>query len=878
MKRLLLSILLLIAFFPVFAKHVTGGEVIYDYVGPGGSPGTKIYNITLRLFRDENTVGGANLPASVGMGIYNNDNNTLVNGYVTVPQSLNNHIPIFTPPTCITNPPALDYTAGYYTFTVTLPDNANGYTIAYQTCCRIDGINNTNDGVGSTYIGSIPGLNTLPTGFDNSARFQTGINIICYQKPFTLDFSATDPDGDSLVYSTIEAYDGGPANTSTCSGCPAAFASPAAPPYPVIPYLAPYSGLQPFGPGASINTATGIISGIAPAPGKYVVAVMVKSYRNGHYVTEHRKDFIITVAPCEIPSAQLDPVYTFCDAATGFETHFHNNATSVLNVTFFWDFGDPASGANNTSTSEFPTHIYSAAGDYNLTLVVNQGTPCEKTAHAIVKVYPGFFPAFAPIPAMCKDLPVQFNDATTATYGAPNYWRWDFGDLAVTNDTSHLQNPVYTYHTAGVYNVEFIVETDKGCRDTLYPKVTIVDKPDFHITKDTLICVVDTLQLHSNVTTGTITWSPNYMISDIHSFNPLISPDVTTPYTANYTDPAGCTATAQVKVTVVNDVTLLSIDDTTICRSDSAILHINTDALYFTWTPPDKILDPTVKDPKVFTLDPLTIFHVKASISDKCFKEKDIRVKTVPYPVAAITGSDRICYGKNDTLHATGGSSYVWSPPAYLNNPFSPDPISIAPKATITYTVTVTDVLGCPKPVSTTFTVNVIRLFADAGPKDTSVVLGQPLQLAATGGTFYHWTPGTYLDDPGIRTPISHPQNNITYAVEVSNDIGCLSSDTINVHVFFLEPGLYVPSAFTPGRDNLNDVFRPIALGIRTLEYFRVYDRWGVLLYQTSRIGDGWDGTYKGAKQDPAAYVWEASAIDYQGKKIFRKGSVILIR
>ena len=876
MKKFLFIILISIFCNSVYARHVTGGEIIYDYLGVGSVPNSKSYQITLRLFRDENTINGAALPSFVTLAIYNNDDNSRVGNFLDVTRSSINLVPIFTPPNCISNEPNLRYAQGLYPFTISLPNNLNGYTITYQTCCRIDNINNTQNSVGATYIGTIPGNNTLPLGFDNSARFQTGINVICYLKPFILDFSATDPDGDSLVYSFINAFDGGAANSYSGPGGPAAFNAPAAPPYASIPYNIPYSGISPFGFGATINSATGIISGTAPTAGQYVISVLVKSYRNGQFVADHRKDFIITVAPCDYASSELNPVYTSCDTSL---VHFQNLNNSPLNLTFDWNFGDPASGANNTSTSETPFHDYSDTGTFILTLIVNNNTPCADTAYAIVKVYPGFFPAFAPVPSQCKNTPVQFNDITTATYGTVNYWRWDFGDQATAADTSRIRNPLYTYSAAGTYNAELVVGTSKGCRDTLYPiVVNIVDKPNFIISKDTLICSIDTLQLLSNVNEGTITWSPNYNILGINSFNPLVSPDVTTTYTAFYQDSFGCTDTKSVKVNVVNEVTLLKANDTTICRRDSAVLRLNTDALYFQWTPANLILDPTVRNPVIFPNAPLTTFYVKASISNKCFKLDTVDVKTVPYPVPLIVGPAEICFGKDAQLNASGGSSYLWTPARFLSSTTIPNPIAVKPKLTITYTVTVRDTLGCPKPVSKDFTLNVTKIIADAGPSDTSVVLGQSLELHATGSLNYLWTPSTYLNNPNIASPVSLPQNNITYTVTVSNNTGCFATDTINVKVFFLPPDLYVPSAFTPGGNDMNDLFRPIALGIKSLESFRVYNRWGVLLYTTNVISEGWNGRYKNVAQETATYVWQANATDYKGRKIFRKGSVILIR
>ena len=871
MRKLLLIIFLSGSFLSVFAAHITGGEIIYSYIGPGVTPASKIYRITLRLFRDNNCPGNcAQMPLSAPIAIFDNSNNTLIGGIKNQPIDSNTPVGIVSSPPCLTNPPVFNYSVGSYTFDAELPVNAAGYTITYQTCCRVAGITNIGNAgrVGSTYVGSIPGTQNLPIGNNSSSQFQTGISVICQANKFSLDFSATDADGDSLVYSTIDAYNGGDATD-------ASFADPAPPAYGSVPYSPPYSGLQPLGPLGVINTSTGFISGTAPAAGKYIVCVLVKSYRKGIFVADHRKDFIVTVAPCDFSSSELQTSYVNCDSLT---VKFKNESSSLLNLTFNWNFGDPSTGADNNSTLEFPSHTYSAPGDYQLILTVNAGTPCASTDTSIVKVYPGFFPATDTVTNTCKGVPAKFNDITTTNFPPVDYWLWDFGDQTTNADTSRLKSPTYTYAAAGNYIAQLIVGTSKGCRDTLSIPVKIVDRPDFTISKDTLICTVDTLQLKSSATGGTVTWSPNYMINSTKSYNPLVSPDVTTRYTAFYENPVGCSNTASVLVKVVNEVGLLSANDTIICRTDSAKLILNTDALYFNWTPSNVIVNPRVQNPIIFPTDSLTTFHVKVSISNKCFKEDDVVVKTVPYPVAGIAGQDPICYGKDAQLNASGGSIYLWSPSTYLNNINIPNPLAVFPKQSISYTVSVKDTFGCPKPVFKTFKINVVRIIADAGPADTSVVLGQPLQLNGSGSTNFLWSPPTYLDNPTISNPVALPQNNIKYTLTVTNSIGCTSTDTINVKVYFLPPDIYVPSAFTPSGDAKNDLFRPIPIGIKSLESFAVYNRWGLLLYKTSKIGDGWDGKYKGVTQDAGTFVWQANATDYKNKKIFRKGTVILIR
>lgn len=863
--------MLCFSFCSIYAKHITGGEMIYNFIGPGANNG-KLYRITLRLFRDNNCISTgtqacAPLPSSVVLGIYNNDDKSQFGPYRTVNISTEESLPILTAPSCLTNPPIFNYSGGYYTFDIDLPSNAKGYTIAYQTCCRVDGIENTSNSVGATYTTEIPGTDILSAvEIDNSARFQTGISIICYNKPFTLDFSAVDPDaaiGDSLTYYFCDAYNGGGATGSE-------YPTPAAAPYNSIPYINLYSGGAPLGPFATINPTTGIITGIAPDVGKYVVSVCVQTIRDGRIINVHRKDFIVTVAPCDFAGAQLDPGYLSCD---GFTLTFSNRNTSPLNISYYWDFGD------GQSSSEIePTHTYTDTGVYTLKLVVNRGSQCADSTTASVKVFPGYFPAFSSNTPTCKGVPVQFRDQTTATYGVANKWRWDFGDPVTLADTSHVKTPVYTYSQSGRYDVTLIVESNKGCIATVKNTVEIVDKAPFKVTNDTLICSADNLQLTATATNpGSVTWSPNYNINNVNSFTPIVFPKVNITYKVSFQDNFGCSATDSVVVRVVDVVTLASIPDTTICRTDTIKLTTVSDALLYTWTPANVLDNAFAQSPMAIPTAAFTQFHVVGRIGS-CTREEDVVIRTVPYPDANAGNDTTICYGFNAALHASGGSSYSWSPAFFLNATSIPNPISQAPLVSLTYVVTVRDNLGCPKPVKDTVLVNVTRIIANAGPKDTSVVLTQPLQLTGTGGTNYQWTPSTWLNNPSIANPIALPLDNIKYALEVSNSLGCVGYDTINVRLFNTKPDLFVPSAFTPNADVLNDVFRPIAVGLKSLESFRVYNRWGQLLYLTSEIGKGWDGRFKGKSQDPGTYVWYAEATDYLGKKLFKKGSVVLIK
>jgi gliding motility-associated-like protein len=157
-------------------------------------------------------------------------------------------------------------------------------------------------------------------------------------------------------------------------------------------------------------------------------------------------------------------------------------------------------------------------------------------------------------------------------------------------------------------------------------------------------------------------------------------------------------------------------------------------------------------------------------------------------------------------------------------------------------------------------------------------VVGQPLQLNASGGSYYLWSPGTGLSNRDIPDPVAELNDDITYILEVTTQAGCFAFDTMNVRVFKTAPDIFVPTAFTPNSDRLNDFLVPIPAGISELEFFRVYNRWGELVFSTSEVGKGWDGKINGKEQGTDTFVWYVRGRDYTGKTIFKKGSSTLIR
>ena len=139
------------------------------------------------------------------------------------------------------------------------------------------------------------------------------------------------------------------------------------------------------------------------------------------------------------------------------------------------------------------------------------------------------------------------------------------------------------------------------------------------------------------------------------------------------------------------------------------------------------------------------------------------------------------------------------------------------------------------------------------------------------------WLPSKNLDAPASYNPVFRGEFPQLYTIELKTLKGCITIDTqfVKTHK---KIEIYVPTTFTPDNNGLNDYLRPLLMGFRSVTYFRVYNRWGKMLYQMQSDRPGWDGRVNGTIQDTQAVVWMIEAIDIDGVVHKRQGTTVLLR
>ncbi|MCO4814224.1 MAG: hypothetical protein KC454_05890, partial [Flavobacteriales bacterium] len=415
--RIILFLAIILSSSSLKASHIVGGEIYYDYLGNNS------YRFYISVYRDCLS-SGAEFDSPLSLGVFSGSNliqdiQVPFNGSSVVPVIFNN--PCVTPPTNICTEHSL------YTAVITLPPSANGYTIAYQRCCRGPNINNliNPDDTGFTLSCFVPG--TSNNHFINSSpRFiDYPPLLLCNNEDLVFDHSATDPDGDQLVYSLTTPFSG--ANSINPAPSP-----PPGPPYNNVIWSNGISPVNPLGGGAaiSIDPNTGILTASPNLLGRFVVGIQVQEIRNGVVINRTLRDFIFRVFNCQLQLESVLPAQEdlpdFISYCQGLEINFINNSYGGTN--YAWDFG-VEDVITDVSTDFQPSFTYPEDGIYQASLIVNPGWPCTDTAYMDINVNNEILVSYTSNDSLCI-FNNSFDFVGTSNGPAGTELTWDFGPTA----------------------------------------------------------------------------------------------------------------------------------------------------------------------------------------------------------------------------------------------------------------------------------------------------------------------------------------------------------------------------------------------------------------------------------------------------------------
>lgn len=469
-------------------------------------------------------------------------------------------------------------------------------------------------------------------------------------------------------------------------------------------------------------------------------------------------------------------------------------------------------------------------------------------------------------------------------------FEWHFGDGA----TATVENPTHVYQSPGTYTISLIIEDPLTCNfgDTISKEITIIGDTTYSI-NDISICQGQVEQiglLPSGDPSLTYDWTPSATLNNDSISNPFASPNTTTQYQLLISNGV-CTDTVLQTINV--NVPQLDVsNDTTLCTNNEIVNLVansfGTSSTYI-WSSSDSFSD-TINSPITnnnITVSPpvTTTYYVQVS-NNGCTLSDSVLVSVVNGQLS-INNDFSICAGDSALIVAntlTPGQvfTYDWSPDVVLLTPDGNDSVWILPSTSGYFNLNALSSEGCPLSDSVLIDVDPLpTLTSNAYADSDTIIEGGSVGLHVTpSGYAYDWQPSPFLNNNHIENPIATLVETTTFDVTITSDAGCTKSESVTVYVKEVvcgEPDIFIPNAFTPNSDNTNDYLFVRGNNIDQL-LFRVYDRWGELVFETTDQTVGWDGTFKGKECDPAVfdYYVEITCIDQE--TFFKKGNITLIR
>jgi gliding motility-associated-like protein len=561
---------------------------------------------------------------------------------------------------------------------------------------------------------------------------------------------------------------------------------------------------------------------------------------------------------------------------------FEITTTGATQYTFYFGNGDSLQ-----TSSPIVQYTYTTAGIYRPFAQVRYGTCLTRLAPLdTIRVDDPKAGYRYTLEQSCGQTTLRFTD-TSKTFFGPGSWRWDFGD----GSFSTQQNPLKSYSLPGDYVVRLRMTGISGCTDTtskLIP-IRVQNFPRSAVQGDTLTCSGALVKLQAVVNSADSISSYQWDFGNGFTASGL---NVSLRYAQAGTYQVrlisrtvnGCADTVFQRVVVQASPIVRTGNDARICLGQPWPLQA-TGAINYLWSPATGLSNPAISNP-IARPTQTTTYVVIGTAANGCSASDSVTIEVVQPFQVSITGKDTICIGDRTQLFASGAVNYQWSPAIGLSNPNIANPIA-QPNSTTQYRVVGTDPYNCFR--DTAFIVVAVGPYptVELG-NGTTLVAGTPFTMnpQITNGPIrsYQWTPTTWLSCTNCPRPVATINNNIVYRLEVETQYGCKASDTIGFRVVCDQQAqVFVPNAFSPDGDGLNDVLMVRGKGITTVRYFRVFNRWGQVVFERSNIqvndpGQGWDGKINGLPAQPDVYVYTAEVQCTAGGTFTYKGNVTLIR
>jgi gliding motility-associated-like protein len=574
------------------------------------------------------------------------------------------------------------------------------------------------------------------------------------------------------------------------------------------------------------------------------------------------------------------------------------SASSITN--YNWDFGDPMSGTNNTSTVLNPVHYYSTPGVYTTTLTTITNNGCSSSVTHTMDVYPAPTASFTSSNG-CQNSSSVFTNQSSGSIR----WFWNFGDGSSIDSVYY--SPAHTYTSSGYYPISLTAISNHNCTSTTTLGVAIYPAPIANFSAP-IVCLHRPTYFTdiSSVSSGSLTsWAWDF--GDFSALTSVQNPTYTYGnagvFVVNYsvTSSSGCLSVIT-KTVGVYALPVANFTTTNACLNaltqftDLSTTGLGTSIQSWLWafgdgSPITNTQNPTHTYPATGVFNPILVVTNNFGCKDTVRHNLTIQPNPiVSFAVSDTSGCATFCPTFTDTSTPTGLlTSWQWDfgDNTTINNTQNPTHCFTEQGGTYTITLKGYTANGCfgSSNQNTRITIyqDPVASFNYAPSQISSSSPEIYLTNTSLNATSWSWDLGDgFLVHNTTENNLVHSYENAgDYCVylKVFNDLGC--SDFAK-HCFNIEPDFtfYVPNAFTPGSTKgVNDFFTGYGINISKFEMW-IFDRWGEKIYYTDDIYKGWDGKAKGgadvAKQD--VYTYKINVYDLSDNLHKYIGHVTLLR
>ncbi len=463
-------------------------------------------------------------------------------------------------------------------------------------------------------------------------------------------------------------------------------------------------------------------------------------------------------------------------------------------------------------------------------------------------------------------------------------FEWDFGG----EFQSTLFEPSYTFQNPGTYEIELVVFNPNTCNqtDTLRRIVDVI-APQSSSLDGVVACNDDPVSIGpvDSDPSALYEWTPATFLSDLNDPNPLFIPGESTEYVllVRY---GACTDTIRQNVEVI-DLSLIAQEGITLCEPGLVTLTVTAspNPTNYTWSLTEDFINPLASGPAAVSLNynvvEPSVFYIRATLMG-CDVVDSIEVDLVSFQTE-ILGDFTACAGDEINLFVLDPNDtfeYTWSPGASILEGQGTSSVVVIVEETTTFTVVSTTDEGCTASDEVSVEVsNLESASVQLSASATAILSGQEITLTAQPAGFnYSWQPFELIEGSG-NVVESRPLETTTYYVTIT-DGECSRQDSLRITVVDFvcgPPSIYVPNAFTPNKDGRNERVFVRGLNLTKID-FKIYNRWGELVFETTDIDRGWDGTFREKEVDPAVYVYYLEAECIGGETYIEKGNITVIR